>query len=453
MLLIGPIERAGLMLEQPNEGWGAGHTLNAFSPALYPGPGALFINNYPPLWFWLTGALDRLFGDPIFPGRVVATASFVGVAGGVFALARRLDASRTASAVGALAYVVTMAAFFRLYVGLDEPQMLAHALATAAAALAVWAKSRRTIIAAALLTVVALLVKPVVIGLPLAVTLWLLLTRRRLAFAWIATGGATGLAALAALVGTYGEPFIANIATPRYFTFERLGTSLALTLRVLAPLIGFAVPAKLVRWRLDDAPTFAPLAIAAAFVPILLFGSALGVSINIGFDLVVAASIALAVGWDRAGEALGRLANGWRALVAALVAVVSVDAPHDVFDPTAYAKAQAASASLAALRDQLAGLRGPVVCETLSVCAWAGTPSAADLWKLHHERTLAFLDAAPMLARLRAGSYAAVVTLRPVTGPRDDLHLPGLSAALASAYRPPVLEAGGTALYLPKATR
>jgi hypothetical protein len=393
-----------------------------------------------------------VFGDPIFPGRVVALTAFLGVAGGVFALARRLGVARIAAAVGALGFVVTMAAFFRLYVGLSEPQMLAHALATWSAVLAVGARSRRVIAVAALLTVVALLVKQVVIGLPLAVTVWLLLKRPKLAPAWIATGVAAGLAALAGLVGIYGAPFIANIATPRYFTWQRLGTSLALTVRVLAPLTGFAVPATILRRRFDDALAFAALAIGSAFAPLLLFGGALGVSINIGFDLVIAASIALAVGWDRAGVALAGRAPAWRALVAtSLVAVVVLDAPRDVFDPTAFARAQATSASMAALRDRLAALKGPVACETLSVCVWAGKPSAADLWKLHHERTLAFMDPSPMMARLRAGGYAAVVLLHPMTGPRDDLRLPGLSAALAGAYRPPILFAGGTALYLPKA--
>jgi hypothetical protein len=279
-----------------------------------------------------------------------------------------------------------------------------------------------------------------------------LLRRPKLALAWIATGAAASVAALAALVGIYGGPFVANIATPRYFTLERLGTSLALTLRLLTPLIGFAVPAAILRRRFDDGLAFAALALAAALVPLILFGSALGVSINIGFDLVIAASIALAVGWDRADAALGRWANHWRALVAAaLVAVVVLEAPRDVFDPTAYAAARATSASLETLHVRLAGVKGPVLCEALSACVWAGKPSDADLWKLHHERTLAFLDFSPMLARLRAGGYAAVVMLHPVRGPGDDLHLPGLSAALASAYRPPILYSGGTALYLPKA--
>src|SRR5208282_6288413 len=102
----------------------------------------------------------------------VALAAFFGVAGGVFAVARQLGTSHVAATVGALGFSVTMAAFFRLYVGLSEPQMLAHALATWSAVLAVGAKSRRTIAAAALLTVVALLVKQVVIGLPLSVTMW-----------------------------------------------------------------------------------------------------------------------------------------------------------------------------------------------------------------------------------------------------------------------------------------
>jgi len=451
-LLVGPVERAGLRLEQPNEGWNAGHALQAFSPALYPGPGALFINNYPPLWFYLTGALARWFGDPILPARIVAFAAFFGVAAAIYALARNLRIDAGAAAIGALGFVVTAAAFFRAYVGLDEPQMLAHALATAAAAAAMGSRRRRGIAVAALLTVLALLVKQIVVGLPIAVTLFLLLRRRHLLGAWIATGLAAAVIALAALLAAYGSSFVSNVISPRYFSFERLGTSLAATLRVITPLVAFGVAAWGVRRRWDDAVLFAALAIAAAYAPIVVFGSVLGVSFNIGFDLAIAASLGLAVGWARTQEALGRWGAPWRAVVAvALVAVPILDAPRDVRDPAALANAQATAVTSAALTTRIASLKGPVVCETLSICIWAGKPSAADLWKLHNERTLAFLDPAPMLARIRAGGYAGVVTMRPLIRPADDRDLPGLGAALAAGYAPPVIYPGVGALYLPKA--
>ncbi len=449
------MERLGLYLEQPNEGWGAVHTLHAFGPGLYPGPGALFLNNYPPVWFWLIHALTPVFGDVIVTGRIVALAAFFALAAAIYALARRLGVSRGASLIGALGFGVTGLTFFRVYVGISEPQMLAHALATAAAALAAGATRRRTLVAAALLTVVALLVKQVVIGLPIAVTLWLLWRRRSLALAWIVAGAVAGLGSLAALVAGYGAPFVANVTAPRYFSWERFGTALGLTLRSIAPLVGFAVPAVMLRRRIDDALAFAGLAIAAAFVPLVLFGSVLGVSINIGLDLAIAANLGLAVGWDRASTALGARASlGRGVLAAAFVALALVEAPHDVFDPAAQGRLQAKSAAYVAIIHQVeAAPPGPVLCEALTACVEAGRPSDGDLWKLRHERTLAFLHPAPMLARLRAGGYAAVVLLGPPASAKDDARLPGFAEALASAYQPPVPYplADGATVYLPKA--
>ena len=243
LLLASPVFRATLMLEQVNEGWDARHALNAFSRALYPAKPALILNNYPPLWFYLTGWLGQVFGDPIFPGRWVAFAAFAAVAVEIFALCRRLSVGAAASLVGTLGFLVTVEGFYAQWVGLAEPQMLAHALATGAAALLVGAKSKAAARLAALLTVAALLVKQVVVGLPIACTLWLLLRRRKLAFTWIATGAYASVAAVAALLLAYGGPFIENISAPRYLTWERFGTNMALIQRPIVSVIAFAVPA------------------------------------------------------------------------------------------------------------------------------------------------------------------------------------------------------------------
>lgn len=457
-LLASPAFRATLFLEQANEGWGAGHALHAFTASLYPARPALMLNNYPPLWFYLTGALARVFGDPIFPGRVVAFASLAMVATAIFGLCRRLGVGSAASVVGALGFLVTIEAFFAAWVGLDEPQMLAHALATGAAALLVGAKSRSAVRIAALVTVVALLVKQVVVGLPIACTLWLLLRRRRLALTWIATGAYASVAAVSVLLLVYGGPFLENITAPRYFSWERLGTNLALVQRPVVLIIAFVVPAALLRRQWDEAMTFAALAIGAAFIPMAVFGAALGVSLNIGLELAIAAGVGMAVGWERAERAIGAQRVGlWRGAVAgALLLLVALQLPRDgaldVFDPSARSQLLARSAAFAQLRDRIATLHGPVACETLSVCVWANHPSEADLWKFRHERTLAFLDARPLVARIAAGGYAAVTTLAPVKDAKNaGVMTPGLADALAQSYQPPVLYAGA-ALYLPRRT-
>ena len=178
--LVAPLHRIGFFLEEPNEGWNATHTLHAFDGELYPPPGTFIINNYPPLWFYLTGLLYRSFGDPIFPGRVVALLAFAGTAMAIFALVQRLGASLTASLVSALSFVAAMAGLFDGWVGLAEPQMLAHALVTTGAAMLAGTRSRRTASAAAVLMVLGGLTKQTVIALPLASLVWTLALSSRL---------------------------------------------------------------------------------------------------------------------------------------------------------------------------------------------------------------------------------------------------------------------------------
>ncbi|HEV7600805.1 MAG TPA: hypothetical protein VGO49_11195, partial [Bradyrhizobium sp.] len=68
LFLVWPVWRAFLPLEiWGNEGWNAYHADQAMRGAaqLYPPPDGLVANNYPPLSYYLTGWLGRLFGDPL----------------------------------------------------------------------------------------------------------------------------------------------------------------------------------------------------------------------------------------------------------------------------------------------------------------------------------------------------------------------------------------------------
>ena len=78
---------------------------------------------------------------------------------------------------------------------------------------------------------------------------------------------------------------------------------------------------------------------------------------------------------------------------------------------------------------------GPVACEALSLCVWAGHVSDVDLWKLRHETTLApTVDPAAVVARIARGDYAAVALFGRVADGGADGNLPGLFAALERTY-------------------
>lgn len=442
LILIGPLARLPFRIELANEGWNAIHAMHAFSRALYPPQPAWIINNYPPLSFYLSATVGAFVGDPILAGRAIATLAFIAIACAIYVSLRRLAASVAASLVGALIFVMIIAGLLGAYVGLSEPQMLAHALVTSSVALLVGTNRKPVAVLAAAGVVSGIFVKPIVIALPLAATLWLLIHRRHLLMSWIVTGAGFSIAALAVCTIGYGTPFIANLAFARVLTWHRLGTGVALISKPIVPLVAFAwLASRRGAWR-DPALAFVHYAIVASLIEILMFGGALGVGINIVFDLVIAASLGAGLVYDRLA------APRWRTvLTVAVIVRVAIGMP-DPFTAIGAQGRDELSAQQTAVEQvvaQLAPLQGPVACEALSACVWAGHASDADLWKLRFEITLDALGKAAVLDAVRAGRFSAIVTFANLTSPADDRNLPGLYDALGAWYEPP-LKAGSAFL-------
>jgi hypothetical protein len=437
--LVEPLSRLLLPLEQPNEGWNAVHAMRWIAGGpLYPPRDAWIANNYPPLWFMLEGGLGAWFGDAIIAGRIVALAAFALVAALIAAAVRALGGDRLASAAAAACFVAVMACAYDPWVGLAEPQMLAYALMLAGLVMLLRARGRGSAALAALPMVAGLLVKHSAFAIPLASLLWLAWFRRPLLAAWLGSAAAAGAAAAVAILAAFGGDFVAGVLYPRLFSLSRLATSLGQASKVAVVLAAWAALAWRERGRRDDAIGLASLAILAAFIEIAITGGALGVSSNVAFDLVIAASLAL-------GVLLARLAalpgTRWRAVAALLVAAVAVRAAVSLprvptpFDARASAERAAVLDALAATRARVAAIGGPVACEALSLCLWAGHLSDIDLWKLRHERTLTpTVDPAAVVARIARGDYAVVVLLGRIESSTADGNLPGLFAALERAY-------------------
>lgn len=439
--------RLPLFSELPNEGWNGIHAMHAFSRQLYPDPAQGIVNNYPPLWAYLTGALARVFGDPIFPGRVVAAASGLAVVLLTFMLARMLQASRAAALIAAGWLATALAVQFSAQFGNAEPNLTAAAFMLAGALLALRAQTRGAVVGSALLMVAAGLFKHNLIALPFAVGLWLACCRRRLLASWLLAGAGAAVAAVAALYAGYGSAFIANMTVPRTLSLDRLGTNLALASRAVVPLAAFGWLLARRPRPLDGSTVFVLLAIAGGILEIVVFGGALGVSLNIAFDLMIASALALGLAWTWLERAAPKREPALALLAALLMLRILVSAADDVwrpvFDPTWRARLQAHSEAARSMRDLLRRVPGPLACEHLSICLWAGHASALDLWKLRHERTLAaVVDRNAVLRRIAAGEFTAVTLFG--TPPGDDGNLPGLAAALQACCGAPFYIAGST---------
>jgi hypothetical protein len=456
-LLFGPIYSAGFWIERPNEGWNAIHAMRAFDGSLYPPEGSLLINNYLPIWPYLIGSLAHLGADPIIAGRIVALAAFAATGLGLFALLRAFGTTAGASAIGALSFMLMTCGLLSEYVGLAEPQMLADALSVWGAVALVKSRYPPQAMAAAAITALALFTKQIVIGLPIACFFWIAVYRRQFLWPWVGTLLALACLSLLALFLAYGQNLVVNLLFPRILSFTRLMTNLALISKVAVPLIFFAAVCYRKQGR-SEAANFAWLAILSGVFVIVLFGSARGVSINIVFDLAIGCSIGMGVAWHQLSTAgySTRRAKLTRALVvAALLLRVGLGTPYATIalplDQRVRADLKEASATGAALHDQLVKVSDPVICEALSICVWAGHLSEADLWKLHYETTLTrSVDVPSLLKRIAEGRFGAVV-LFGHSNPVEDRDLPGLGATLASGYGPPLVTGDhGLSLFLPK---
>src|SRR5215467_3632201 len=125
-----PVYRAFLNVEiETNEGWNAYFADAAMGKMpLYPSTDQLITNNYPPLSFYIVGLVGRLIGDPVLAGRLLSLVAVIAIATTVALSVRHLGGTRVAAAISAAFYIATMSRFFTTYVGMNEPQLLSHAI-------------------------------------------------------------------------------------------------------------------------------------------------------------------------------------------------------------------------------------------------------------------------------------------------------------------------------------
>lgn len=396
----------------PNEGWNAYHAAAAMSGhGLYPAPGGFLTNNYPPLSFFIVGALGALIGDNIVAGRIISLVSLLFLCGFVALAVRHKNGSWRAADFAAL----FLAAVFFIasdYVGMDDPQLLGHAIELAGLLIVLREpRGMGAMLAAALLFVAGGLVKHNLFVLPLAAIVWLILFDRRNALRLAIFTVAFAALALLLFRLASGFDLLARLNAPRSWSLSLLWNNLLAWLPLMA-VPGCAVAA-LVFWRPKDrfvvfVAIYAALAIVAG---VFLLGGA-GVDVNAMFD----ADIALALG---VGVALGRLAEQRYPLphiagrVLALACVIPLAflaiTNSDWRDWSFWVHPMQDETALAA--QDVAFLRahpGPAMCENLGYCYWAGKPAEVDVFNLDQQLLTGARDSGPFLREIAARKFAAI---------------------------------------------
>jgi hypothetical protein len=427
------LDRAFRMVhETNNEGWFAYFAERAVhGGVLYPGADELVMNNYPPLSFYVVGAAGLLIGDTILAGRLISVLALFVIAAILGFLVARAAGSRAAGGFTAAFFLILFSAYPGGRIGLNDPQLLGHAVMLAGLAV-VWLRPERfgALFVAATIMVLGGLIKHNIIAAPLAVTAWAAWRGRDTLLRWLAAATLAALLGGAVLLVVWGLPALLSILSPRQVSVMKLIEDTRRML-YLADIPLAAWLAMVALQRPDREVGLANALVGAGLVELIASAGGHGVVANMAFDLVIGLSLAL-------GLQVGRLPQTRAAavLVAVLlfhVALVVPLEPVRILAGMAPGKATDEAKVRAAVA-YIAAQPGPVLCFDPVLCWYAGKPFLFDRYNMGQQFAFGRRSEEELLGRVRQHEFAMVEMMQgELEGPETPIWA-RLAAALEVYY-------------------
>ena len=415
LALVWPLAR--LPIHYPidvNEAWNALNAERAMDmDALYPSAKGAFFNNYPPLSFFVVAGVAHLTGDALVAGRIVSLVAFGALAVVLFCVARTMICSDVEAAFAAtlfIAYTLT----FSHYVGIDDPEPLAHVVQ--GAGLLAIVRRPRTLVAlsaGAALLAAGVFVKHNAVALPLAAAVWLMLVDRPAARILVGGGALVGLGGLAACEAVFGRRFLLGVFAPRAYSL-RVAEWCAVRWASRMPVfIGALVSAGRRAPGAENVLLCGLYACTATAVGLAMLGGA-GVDWNVMFDsnwaFCLSSALALNRLWPEGHPARHRRRTGLAAAYVAVLAIAAIVAANRQWLTPAYWIAPRAAQADAARREIefLRRADGPAACQDLALCYWAGKPAQIDFFNLQQRIVLGTRNAGEVLHLVDTQYFAAI---------------------------------------------
>ncbi len=442
LMVLFPCIRAGYRCEVDyNEGWNVYNAaLVANHQWLYPVKYGWMSVNYPMLWFVILAQLHRVTHDYLFTARTLSLVGLLGCCVFVGLILRKLGTSLQAAWLGGAVCLALFVTEADQYIGMADPQMFAQMLFLLALYVYV---SRKTSYGAiglvALIFVVAGSIKHNPIDVPLAVLFDLLVFAPRKAL-WFTACGVFFAAVSTALNIHYGGPFfVAELLAPREYSAAKAFTQGAIVAGPILLPLGVALYAA---WtvRYDARLRIATLLLASSMGLGLYFGGGSGVSVNAYFSVFIAAALLVGlfldhrvwqdrVQWPIAASACSLLLFAWLLIPWLLVPKLA----HSEWNPVR--KLADVRESEPRFDTEVAMLKktnGPVLCESLLLCAFAGEPYVYDPFNATRLIHMHKLDPAPMVRRIAHQSFAAVQLDEPI---EDEMQSERFDRSIANAIQ------------------
>lgn len=423
-----------------NEGWYALHvdTILTGLP-LYPPRGGLVMNNYPPLWFYVTAEVTRWTDDIVFASRIITAVSFacIGLFIGIFV--HRITRDRTASLTACLIFLLSMLIGFPYSVGFGDPQMLAHAVMLGGLAWHAGAPGsvRRVWILAFIMTT-ALFMKHNPVSLPMAVGITLLLHDRRIGLHYVTAGVGSALAGLLVCYALFGYPFIDGLLSARRYGARAIVDLFFANLMPLLPLLALGSLGIAIRAR-DEWTTLIASYLALATALGLLWSGGSGVSANIFIDVVIGCAMAGGLLVAHAGEGWTkpvRIVRTWSVCALAIAALCTpglLYARSLLNVPGWIAHEAALDVRTRAIVETIHNHPGRVLCEMPAICYWSGKKIEVDPFN-RLEAVIAGRTDKQLLRRMvEERAFALILVTRdwPQT-----IYFPDIVEAVQAHYRP-----------------
>jgi hypothetical protein len=399
-----------------NEGWNAYQAEHALSSdRLYPGYKELTGNNYPPVSYYVVGAVGQIVGDNIIAGRVIALLSLLGSAVAVGAIVRLLTGLWYGAIVAGVFLVGYMAANHSLYVALNDPQWLGHASMMAGALLLLRSRQNGTLFyCAAIAMVVGGFIKHALIPLPLAATLWLLFYHVSAFRRWLVVSILLVGSGLTLFTVLNGEEFLRQLfLDPRAYSGWRVAAGIDEWFSPMLPLIVLGVLATpLLRQSKEGVFILLYVIISVLWGTFLLGGE--GVGENAVFDVILALTLVLGMLIEQVRSVIR---EPWSAelpiavpLVLCLVLTIGVVVPRQFYETRDMIVKTLERSKVLSDEDVsfVATHPGPVMCENLALCYWAKKRFEVDLFLTGQKIKTGVLSEKKLTDLIDRGYFAVV---------------------------------------------
>lgn len=369
----------------PNEGWNAAHALSLLAgKSLYPPPQSLMVNNYPPLSFYLVAALTKVTGDAIIAGRILSLLSFAGLCAETALVLRQLALSAHAQ-WAALLFLAATLLIASDYVGMDDPQLLGHAVQLFALLLVL----RGRVCSGGAAFAASLFIKHNLLAMPLAAAIFLWRRNRREAVRFSAAGLGTAVLGLVLFRLVYGVSLLSVLASPRMVSLANVQTAAGHLWWAVLPLAALAL-------QRDPRRDICLIYAAAALAIGLAFSAGDGVDVNVFFDLAIACAF---------GLGLAAQTNSGRAALCALPLPLFLAATfqdNNFFFTPEFRKQS--ERDIAFLKSN----PGPALCDQLSLCLWAGKGAEVDVFNSGEQIRAGARDPSPLEQAIAAHHFAVL---------------------------------------------